>query len=324
MMKRLLAILMMLILCCLSISVSAEEGTWTCPGCGQEGNTGNFCGSCATARPAASGEWTCPTCGQEGNTGKFCGNCATARPGTSAPAAEQPQTAGGGAVVSVPGGKDLPILDTDSYPGTWKEAYTAILRKHEAGIRAYEEHTIEWDDSKGSHVLACYPVGFADLTGDGTMELLIMDLNTDSGDGAFYVYSADQSPARCVFSVPALMQTYDDELQGVNLFIVPEGGLNTFVVKYWDYGSIRILQMKVSSGGVTVLNAWADNSTDFSGLANGTYTRNDESISWDQLTNDLDQLEARSAREIGSVPWTSGGNGYGFTYTLKTALDYVK
>ena len=58
-------------------------GEWICPGCGQVGNTGNFCSNCATARPeepVAVGEWTCPGCGQEGNTGNFCSNCATPRP----------------------------------------------------------------------------------------------------------------------------------------------------------------------------------------------------------------------------------------------------
>ena len=60
-------------------------GEWTCPGCGQEGNTGAFCTNCGTAKPAetapaASGEWTCPDCGQEGNTGAFCPNCGKARP----------------------------------------------------------------------------------------------------------------------------------------------------------------------------------------------------------------------------------------------------
>jgi len=322
----LLAAVLLLSLTMLAAGAAAAEGeTWTCPGCGQEGNTGKFCGNCATPRPAASGEWTCPGCGQEGNTGKFCGNCATARPGASGsvPAA-QAQPAASGNTVSVPGGKDIPILDTATYPGNWKQAYTAILQKHAAGIRAFEEHTIEWDDSKGPHVLACYPAGFADLTGDGTPELLILDLNTDSGDGELYVYSADREPARCIFSLPAILQTYDDELQGVKLFMAAEGGQNTFVTEYWDYGSIRVLQMKADADRVTVLNAWGDYSMDSSGEANGAYTRNEESISWEQLTDDLDKLEARSTQEIGGIPWTTGGNGYGFTYTLQTALDYVK
>ena len=173
-------------------------------------------------------------------------------------------------------------------------------------------------------MLACYPAGFADLTGDGTPELLIMDLNTDSGDGELYVYSADRDPARCIFSLPAVLQTYDDELQGVNLFMAADGGQSTFVVKYWDYGSIRVLQMKANADGVTVLNAWGDHSMDFSGEANGAYTKNKESISWEQLMDDLDKLEARTTQGIGSIPWSGGGNGYGFTYTLQTALDFVK
>ena len=58
----------------------APADVWTCPNCGQEGNTGKFCSNCGTAKPAPAAEWTCPNCGQEGNTGKFCSNCGTARP----------------------------------------------------------------------------------------------------------------------------------------------------------------------------------------------------------------------------------------------------
>ncbi len=58
----------------------APAEAWTCPNCGQEGNTGKFCSNCGTAKPAPAAEWTCPSCGQTGNTGKFCSNCGTARP----------------------------------------------------------------------------------------------------------------------------------------------------------------------------------------------------------------------------------------------------
>jgi len=77
---RLLAIILIL---CLRTPVLAED-PWTCPGCGQEGNTGNFCSNCATPRPAE--EWTCPNCGQEGNSGNFCSNCATPQTGINAAA----------------------------------------------------------------------------------------------------------------------------------------------------------------------------------------------------------------------------------------------
>ncbi len=56
---------------------SAANGAWTCTSCGQQGNTGKFCGNCGSARPA--GEWICTECGQKGNTGKFCGNCGSPR-----------------------------------------------------------------------------------------------------------------------------------------------------------------------------------------------------------------------------------------------------
>ncbi len=59
---------------------ASAAGAWKCPKCGAEGNTGNFCGSCGQAKPAAPEAWKCPECGAEGNTGKFCGNCGKPRP----------------------------------------------------------------------------------------------------------------------------------------------------------------------------------------------------------------------------------------------------
>ena len=59
--------------------MQAASAGWTCPSCGQTGNTGKFCGNCGSAKPAANGPWTCPSCGQAGNTGKFCSNCGQPR-----------------------------------------------------------------------------------------------------------------------------------------------------------------------------------------------------------------------------------------------------
>lgn len=59
---------------------TSPTGAWKCPVCGAEGNTGNFCGSCGSKRPApqAAG-WKCPVCGHEGNQGKFCEQCGAKR-----------------------------------------------------------------------------------------------------------------------------------------------------------------------------------------------------------------------------------------------------
>lgn len=61
----------------------SNSGVWTCPNCGQSGNTGNFCGECGTKRPDPDGAWTCPACGHSGNKGKFCEECGTKRPGSA-------------------------------------------------------------------------------------------------------------------------------------------------------------------------------------------------------------------------------------------------
>ena len=90
---RMAAVMAALMLCLCSVCAAAEGGEWTCPECGQGGNTGNFCSNCGTARPAAeSGEWTCPECGQAGNTGNFCNNCGTARPGSEAGTSQAART----------------------------------------------------------------------------------------------------------------------------------------------------------------------------------------------------------------------------------------
>ena len=63
----------------------AAEADWTCPACGQSGNTGNFCSNCGVAKPLpvappAPATWFCPNCGHADNAGNFCPVCGTARP----------------------------------------------------------------------------------------------------------------------------------------------------------------------------------------------------------------------------------------------------
>lgn len=77
--KRMLSFLMVTVLFFVSASaLASDEASWTCPTCGTQNNTGNFCGNCGSGRPA-SDSWTCPTCGTSGLTTDFCTNCGTAR-----------------------------------------------------------------------------------------------------------------------------------------------------------------------------------------------------------------------------------------------------
>lgn len=61
----------------------AQAAGWTCPSCGQAGNTGKFCTNCGQPNPvhaaAAAVSWTCPACGTQ-NSGKFCSECGAPRP----------------------------------------------------------------------------------------------------------------------------------------------------------------------------------------------------------------------------------------------------
>ncbi len=56
----------------------AQAG-WTCPSCGKQGISGNFCPECGTKKPAEPEGWTCPTCGAV-NKGKFCTECGAKKP----------------------------------------------------------------------------------------------------------------------------------------------------------------------------------------------------------------------------------------------------
>ncbi len=126
-MKRLLCALLALALTAAAACAAAEG--WTCPNCGQTGNTGKFCPNCAAAAPAE--DWTCPNCGQGGNTGNFCFNCAAARP-----AAGEQQTTVDEHLEQIPGETDrvkvcLQGVDASSYivnkqnPGRWLPANAA-------------------------------------------------------------------------------------------------------------------------------------------------------------------------------------------------------
>lgn len=61
----------------------AQAAGWTCPSCGQAGNTGKFCTNCGQPNPvhaaAAAVLWICPACGTQ-NSGKFCSECGAPRP----------------------------------------------------------------------------------------------------------------------------------------------------------------------------------------------------------------------------------------------------
>lgn len=60
----------------------AQAAGWTCPSCGQAGNTGKFCTNCGQPNPVhaeTAASWTCPACGTQ-NSGKFCSECGAPRP----------------------------------------------------------------------------------------------------------------------------------------------------------------------------------------------------------------------------------------------------
>lgn len=84
-MKRIFSAVLVLILL-VSCTAAWAADTWTCPNCGQTGNTGKFCPNCGATKPVENveGVWTCPKCNNSGNTGNFCSNCGQPKPSDTA------------------------------------------------------------------------------------------------------------------------------------------------------------------------------------------------------------------------------------------------
>ena len=104
---------LVMILLALAGTACAEE--WTCPVCGQTGNTGNFCPACGTKAPAAG--WFCPECGQE-NTGNFCINCGAQKPGSETPTEPAAQAAVNPYLEQIPGETDRVKVSVDTVDAT--------------------------------------------------------------------------------------------------------------------------------------------------------------------------------------------------------------
>ena len=76
--RRLSALMLALLALLLIGSAQADSSSWSCPGCGRQGNTGNYCANCGTARPQTE-SWSCVYCGNQNRGGSYCVNCGAAR-----------------------------------------------------------------------------------------------------------------------------------------------------------------------------------------------------------------------------------------------------
>ena len=278
-------------------TASPTENAWICPACGQEGNTGNYCINCGITKPAA--DWTCTSCGATGNTGRFCTNCGEARPdGEKQPGGAEPsETKEAGAI-------------------QWKAAFTKVLQEHEEGIRAYENHKIEYTDESGDHTLSAYSVGFADLTGDGQNEMLFLELSETSGN--LLAFTAEGDQARNILYEFAVTQIDDDELQGTYFYLIG----NQLVIEYWDYGRLGFSQITFNEAGEIAEKRIWYSIGDNSGESDWEYYRNDESITWEEMLADREQLRQQMTQSIGAIPWQEG-EGYGLTHTYESATKYL-
>jgi len=206
---------------------------------------------------------------------------------------------------------DLTLQDTSLRSGSWAEAYTQILQDRSAGIRAYQDYVTGITDSP-----YCRAVGLTDLTGDGTPELLFLDLVTDTeygfNVGRLWIYTADGNGVRCALT---FRPEIDDLLY--SRYYLAETGLLT--IHFSDCEKGWIMQFRLGLNGQYTAETTLIEEADFSGEGPDYYYRNGKKISSGQFRSLTAQIRAGEGDMIGSLQVDEGG--YGFTHTLEEALE---
>jgi len=206
---------------------------------------------------------------------------------------------------------DLSLQDTAVQPGAWAEAYAGILEEKSGSIQAYQEYV-----QNIASVPVCHPVGFQDLNGDGTPEMLFLDLeeNTEYGFkvGRLWIYTADGDGAFCALS----LQPEIDDLLYSQLYLAGDGALTFWLAdteRGWRYRLRQDVEGHYTAE--TILMAQED----FSGEGPDEYFMNGKKITQKQYQKELKQLQTDQGQRIESLMIDEGGSG--FTHTLQEARE---
>ena len=151
----------------------------------------------------------------------------------------------------------LTILDSAVRSVPWAEAYTRILQERAESIRAYEDYVGYVTDTT-----KCHPVGMKDLTGDGTPELIFLDLLTETEYGfkvgRLWIYTQDGSGVHCALS----LQPEIDDLMYSSLWL---GKDRTLTYYFSDTERSWTMQLRYSRSGHYEAETTLVEEADFSG-----------------------------------------------------------
>ena len=206
---------------------------------------------------------------------------------------------------------DLSLQDRTPRSGSWTEAYAQILAERAAGIEAYQDYVTETTD-----IPFCRAVGFMDMTGDGTPEMLFWDLITETEYGfhvgRLWIYTCDWTGIHCALS----FQPEISDMLYSSYYLAGDGLLTIY---FPDSEMDWIMQLRPDMGGRYRAETTLTEAMDFSGEGPDAYYENGTQVSVKKYQALADQVLKIRGNLIGSLHVDE--DGYGFTHTLAEAQD---
>lgn len=207
------------------------------------------------------------------------------------------------------------IPDRSVYSGPWPEAYRRILADHAGGIRRYQSHRIEFND----YVIPCRPVGLQDLTGDGIPELLFLEADGAEQRGDLYIYTGDETSARCMLYLPGITRLDYDDMLGFDIFLTAAGG-ESLVIRHYEYETPWILQFSRNALDQYTLTSWMNVEADFSGEGEDTFYRNGRVISEAEYYAASDEMISARIQTVSSY-FEDNYRYFGLSETIESAAE---
>ena len=209
---------------------------------------------------------------------------------------------------------NLMIQDTAVRAGAWATVYGQILEEHRAAIEEYQEYVSSV--TSGSE---CRPVGWADLTGDGTPELLFVENvhNTEYGFelGRMWIYTADGNGAHCALT----LQPEIDDLLFSTLYLGADG-LLTIHLSDMEMG--WTLQFRMAADSRYAMETELVSQEDFSGEGPDQYFLNGREITAKAYQQTLKDIQSVMGTKIGS--FLEEDSFRGFSYTAEEAMTALR
>lgn len=200
---------------------------------------------------------------------------------------------------------DFTLLDTASRPGSWAEAYTAVLEERGADIQAYQDYVLSV-----TSIPSCSPVGLRDLTGDGVPELFFIDLseNTEYGfkTGRFWIYTFENGSAHCALT----LRPEIDELLYSSYYLAQDG---VVTIHFSDTEMGWVTQLRLDPAGHYQAETILNEVPDFSGMIPDEYFLNGTKITGKKYQAMLKQIQSGEGTLFGSLMVDDGGSGFGLT-----------